>query len=210
MLMAGHASGGTMSSATKGSDREDFIHKFLENVLPPQFRFGYGDITDLSGRKSGQIDIVVEYPLLPSLQIPIPGGASRLYLAEGVAAVIEVKSDLTAQWSEVETTSEKLRPLRRKFGTRMGIAPRYIPLFAVGYKGWKKLSSLEKYLAKDVVDGILVIEEGLFACNSSLLPIAQFSTKSATGAWSLWAFIALLLLSSDKKLKLLHTEAFSN
>jgi len=190
MLMAGHSSGETTSSATKGRDREDFIHKFLENLLPPQFRFGSGDITDLSGRRSGQVDIVVEYPLLPSLQTP--NSSSRLYLAEGVAAVIEVKSDLTNQWSEVESTSRQLRPLSRKFGARDGIPPLHIPLFAVGYKGWKKIQKMQKYLSKGVVDGILVIDDGgLFVWNSSILPVVQF-TGPVTGEWSLWAFIIAL------------------
>lgn len=190
MLMAGHTSGETASSATKGRDREDFIHKFLENLLPPQFRFGSGDITDLSGRRSGQVDIVVEYPLLPSLQTP--NSSSRLYLAEGVAAVIEVKSDLTKQWSEVESTSKQLRPLSRKFGARDGIPPLHIPLFAVGYKGWKKIPTLQEYLSTGVVDGILVIDHGgLFVWNSNILPVVQF-TSPATEAWSLWALIIAL------------------
>jgi hypothetical protein len=190
ILMGVHSSGGVTSAATKGREREEFVNKFLSNILPPQFRFGSGDITDLSGIKSGQIDIVVEYPLLPSLETP--GVTPRLYLAEGVAAAIEVKSNLRTQWDEVEATSKQLRSLRRKFGARTGIAPTHVPLFAVGYEGWKKLSTLEDYLAKNVVDGLLVIDEGFFIWNSSLLPVAQFSTGSATGAWALWALIVVL------------------
>jgi hypothetical protein len=44
---------------------------------------------------SGALDIVVEFPFLPSF--PAPGGDERLYLAESVALAIEVKSDLCAQ-----------------------------------------------------------------------------------------------------------------
>ena len=49
--------------------------------LPPIYRFGTGDATDSTGNKSGQLDVVVEYPFSPSL--PVVGtGQSRLYLAE--------------------------------------------------------------------------------------------------------------------------------
>ena len=34
----------------------------------------------------------------------------------GIAAVLEVKSDLSAQWGEVEGTASRLSPLRRKYG----------------------------------------------------------------------------------------------
>jgi hypothetical protein len=185
MLMALHGSGEQVSNATKGSDRENFIQLFLSKVLPPQFRFGSGDITDLSGKMSGQVDIVVEYPFLPSL--PILGDSSRLYLAEGVAAVVEVKSNLMDQWEQVKGTSEKLRQLRRPFGDGE-LAPSYIPIFAVGYKGWGSPEKLEEKLAEGIVDGILVIENGLFIQDR----IVPGLTKSAQGAWALWAFIVAL------------------
>jgi hypothetical protein len=97
-LLALHRGGGPLSSSSKGREREHFIGEFLRKVLPPVHRFGSGDIIDSAGQKSGQADIVVEHPLLPSL--PHPGGKVRMYLAESVAAVIEVKSDLSSQWGK--------------------------------------------------------------------------------------------------------------
>ncbi len=79
-----------MSDSSKGSEREHFIDLFLKEVFPPSYRFGTGDALDSAGNKSGQLDVVVELTFFPSL--PALGGGSRLYLAEGVAAVIEVKS----------------------------------------------------------------------------------------------------------------------
>ena len=87
----------SMSASSKGTERESFIDEFLSKVLPPVYRFGTGDATDISGNKSGQLDVVVEYPLSPTLP-SVGAGQSRLYLAESVAAVIEVKSDISSQW----------------------------------------------------------------------------------------------------------------
>ncbi|WP_373867562.1 DUF6602 domain-containing protein [Shewanella xiamenensis] len=52
-----------MTNATKGSEREFLVDLFLSNVLPNQYRFGSGDITDQKSNRSGQVDIVVEFPL---------------------------------------------------------------------------------------------------------------------------------------------------
>ncbi len=114
MLLGVHQAGKTMSSSSKGSEREAFVDHFLSKVLTPQFRFGSGDATDQEGRRSGQLDVVVEYPFVPSL--PIVGAMPRLYLAEGIAAVLEVKSDVSGQWGEVEATVSQLSPLQRKYG----------------------------------------------------------------------------------------------
>jgi hypothetical protein len=126
-LLALHRGGGPMSSSTKGREREHFIHQFLEQVLPPVHRFGSGDIIDSSGNRSGQADIVIEHPRLPSL--PHPGGKERLYLAESVAAVIEVKSDISSQWHDVEATAREIKKLRRP--PRRDVDPTLPP--GVGY-----------------------------------------------------------------------------
>src|SRR5258708_5911835 len=116
-ILAGvHSAGSTASMSTRGTEREAFIKEFLATVFPHSFRFGHGDVTDQQGNRSGQLDVVVEYPFLPSLPVTA-GNGTRLYLAEGVAAVIEVKSDVSTQWREVLTTAGQLGPVRRKFGT---------------------------------------------------------------------------------------------
>ncbi|WP_152622816.1 DUF6602 domain-containing protein [Archangium violaceum] len=189
LLLAAHAAGEQGSSSSKGADRELFVNIFLKNVLPPQFRFGSGDITDLAGKISGQLDLVVEFPIYPSLQIP--GGESRLYLAEGVAAVIEVKSNLADQWTQVEKTSEKLAQLNRLFGDTTGSAPWRVPIFAVGYKGWSSIETAREYLAQKVVDGILIIENGIFVWDSRITQ-SLVLIEEAQGPWALWLFITAL------------------
>lgn len=102
--MGAHQAGGSMRSASKGNEREAFINAFLSEILPPQFRFGSGDITDQSANRSGQLDIVIEFPFVPSIPI-VAGKSPRLYLAEGVLAVIEVKSDISVGNNQNEAKS---------------------------------------------------------------------------------------------------------
>ena len=115
LLLAGYEANASMSSSSKGREREEIANSFLSNILPLPYRFGTGDITDISGRRSGQVDIVVEYPFLPS--IPSSNGDVRLYLVESVAAVIEVKSDISGQWNEAKHTSDQVKTLTRQLGS---------------------------------------------------------------------------------------------
>jgi hypothetical protein len=112
ILMAGYDAGQAMSSSVKGTERELFINLFLNAVFPPGMRFSSGDITDIDENHSGQVDIVAESPYLFSFPAVI--GGPRLFLAEGVVAAIEVKSDLRKQWSpQIEEKAAKIKKLRR-------------------------------------------------------------------------------------------------
>ncbi len=112
-LMATYQATIDLSSASKGNEREFFIDLFLSQVLPSHYRFGTGDATDKQGNRSGQLDVVVEFPFLPSL--PLAGGSKyRLYLAESIAAVIEVKSNAANQWDQVVQTAIKLSKISRE------------------------------------------------------------------------------------------------
>ena len=184
-----HQAGSGMSSASKGTERETFVDSFLSQVLPAPFRFGTGDATDAAGAKSGQLDVVVEYPFGPSL--PTPGtGDLRLYLAESVAAVVEVKSDVAGQINEAVSTANQLAPLVRSYPITMvmGQGPQTrIPLFVAGYTGWKTMSTVQQHLnANPNIDGILVIDSGLFVSN------AHFGGVTASGPWALWGLICCL------------------
>jgi len=158
-------------------------------VLPNHYRFGTGDATDRSGAKSGQLDVVVEYPYVPSL--PLVGAEkSRLYLAEGIGAVIEVKSDVAGQWAEVEETARKLSRLRRQYGAGISFGPQatpHIPFFVVGYTGWKKLDTLKSKLAPGVIEGILVIDQMLFASTPTF-----FGAQAAGTPAALWCLISAI------------------
>ena len=182
-----HRASASLSSNSKGTERQAFVENFLGQVLPTIYRFGTGDATDSFGARSGQLDVVVEYPVAPSL--PSVGGgqnSTRLYLAESVAAVIEVKSDAAAQWQEAVQTAKKLAALRRSFGSlvTMGRGPAVnIPLFVVGYTGWAQEETLQSKLKESPeVAGILVIDSGLFVGGG----------LSARGPLALWALIVSL------------------
>jgi hypothetical protein len=165
MLLGAYSAGNFFGNVTKGAEREAFLNSFLAEILPPPFRFGMGEATDQAGRKSGQLDIVVEFPFVPSLPL-ISGRSPRLYLAEGIVAVIEVKSNLAAQWSQVAETAASLAKLSRKFGSGIAFGPKAgerIPLYAVGYIGWKEFKVLKQnVLETPEVSGALVIESGNF------------------------------------------------
>lgn len=188
-----HEAGAGMSGASRGTERQAFIDHFLSQVLPTPFRFGTGDATDETGQRSGQLDVVVETPLMPSL--PLPSGTARLYLAESIAAVIEVKSNVADQWTEVLSTMAKLSPLRRKFKSVMSVGARpseHIPLFAVGYTGWKTLDTVRSKIVESGIDGILVIDPGLFVAAGGM---------TGSGCLALWGLIcSLTILTSTPHL----------
>lgn len=186
-LIAAYEVGKPLSNEAKGTEREVFITTFLAEALPKIYRFGTGDAVDHDGRHSGQLDVVVEYPFSPSL--PAVGGSGvRMYPAVGIACVLEVKSTLSTQWSQVEATSKKLLPLQRQFLTTftMGDAPQQrIPFIAVGFQGWVSRDELiERVMSTDGVDGALSIREGFFV------------SKALRAYWegdeALWAFLAVV------------------
>jgi len=198
ILTGVHQASASMSAGTKGTERQAFIEGFLSKVLPPIYRFGTGDATDVSGNRSGQLDVVIEYPFSPSLP-SVSGAAStgttRLYLAESIASVVEVKSDISKQWSEAQKTAAGLATVRRTFGATMsmGIPPTAeIPLFIASYTGWKTVATLQTNLAATPeVAGILVIDAGLFVSSPS------YGGVIATGVWALWGLIGVLHLIAN-------------
>ena len=131
-----HQAGWPLSSASKGSEREHFIDAFLSQ-FPPPLHFGHGDVTDAPGRRGGQLEVVVEYPLLPSLPV-IGQGSSRIYLAEGVAAAIEVKSDVAGCGRE----------LKRKLSARGDEAGREtchpLAIKTEAFRGYVRVQELRK------------------------------------------------------------------
>ena len=163
MFRAVDSGGSTLSSASKGAEREFFIQHVLSNVIAPPFRIGSGDITDASGHRTGQSDVVIEYGNSISFPMILPN-SPRLYLAEGVCAVIEIKSDLSSQWDEVVRSHKALAPLQREIlpNISIGELPKQIPHFAVGYRGWKKLETVKEKMEEQNMDGILVLDAGLY------------------------------------------------
>ena len=175
ILMGTYEAGIPLSSHSKGFERETFISSFLSMVLPPLYRFGTGEVVDGSNDPSGQLDIVVETPFMPSLPLPGAELSPRLYPPEAVAVAIEVKSDIDTQWDRIKVASEKLGKFERRFGSVMimGELPKQIPYFAVAYKGPKKLQTLwDRLKVHPGISGVLIVESKLFLARPSALGLS--------------------------------------
>jgi uncharacterized coiled-coil protein SlyX len=176
-LLATYRGGVGLPSAMVGGERELVLHGLLRETLPPIYRFGQGAITDATGRLTGQVDLVMELPFGPSL--PMPAGSHRLYLAESVAAVVEIKSNLSSQWTELEQTVKQVRRLARDLRQIQGFALEStpepdnriadiqgIPCYVVGFCGFLTERNLRSRLDKTEPasrpHGALVIESGAF------------------------------------------------
>ncbi len=167
-LMAQHFGGKGLPNATAGSERETFLRGFLQQLFPAHRRFATGAITDSTGAISGQVDIAIEYGYVPSF--PMPSTPERLLLAESVALVIEVKSDLIAQWGQLGDTTARVKALQRDLNPIMTLGdgpPLSIPCIGVGYTGHSTIEGLSERLANTPVaqrpDGALVIQSGCFS-----------------------------------------------
>jgi hypothetical protein len=175
ILIAHHAAGSLLPNASKGAEREALIREFLEKVFPFPYRFGSGAVIDSAGLVSGQLDVVVEWPFCASL--PTLGGSERLYLAESVAFVVEVKSDLMAQWPQVEASVAKLRPVMRRWRSHLTVDPELgistnpasqsrIPCAVVGFSGYETSGALAQRLKNTPEDKrpdvALVLKSGAY------------------------------------------------
>jgi hypothetical protein len=193
VLMAHHGATRLLPNAAIGDEREVLVREFLEKVFPAPYRFGSGAITDADGLVSGQLDIVIEWPFFASFPGPI--GTQRLYLAESVAFVIEVKSDLGSQWKQVENSVQKLRLLRRHWRTHIalnsegtdfvfgGASFSRIPYVVVGFTGYEEAKTLQDKLEATAEgrrpDAALVIDTGAYV---------DWRVPAAEGQEGLFAF----------------------
>ncbi len=190
-LLSIHEASGATTATVRGIEREQFVNVVLAQAFTPPFRFGTGQAFDRNGRASGQLDIVIEFPFLPSF--PVPGLSSpRRYLAEGVAAVIEVKSNLESQWNEVLTTASNLALVERRFGggSMVGGDLSRIPLFVVGYKGWRKKDTVARKIEGKETDGALLIDSGIFISKPDFGAV-----YTAIAPWALLAFIDCIAIA---------------
>lgn len=179
---------GVGQSLISGDEREIFISHFLSQVLPPQYRIGSGLITDAEGQLSTQLDVVIELPFTPSFSFLAT--TPRLYLADTIGAVIEVKSSLagyltgsgdgTAEKKFITGSDkfnalveikrevwvvDKAKVVDKELKTE-GHVSEIIPSYIVGYIGQKE-KALRKHLKElnqqgEIVRGILQLEPGIF------------------------------------------------
>lgn len=109
---------------------------------------------------------------------------------------------ISKQWREVLRTANSLSKLERNYGTGFtfgAAAGPKIPLYAVGYSGWKDLATVEKHLKEsEFVSGILVIENGHFSGTYKYIEKdkhgkaqeKEFQYRSESSAMALWGLIS--------------------
>jgi hypothetical protein len=136
-------------STDLGSVREHFVKHVLENFLPQNITVGSGEIIDGVGNRSGQEDIILyrsDFPVITSLT-PV-----NAYLAEGVIATIEVKSNLSKGNDLLKAfrNSQKVLLLNKRAYIVSGHPEQIeklktitsIKTYVVGYIGWKTIPAI--------------------------------------------------------------------
>lgn len=88
-----HARAAFNHSGVKGDAVERAVRDFLRAHLPRAFDIGTGEVVDIQGHRSPQLDVVVSNSDQPFVH---PQDTPGIYLAEGVSAVGEVKSVLNS------------------------------------------------------------------------------------------------------------------
>jgi hypothetical protein len=170
----------------RGAEREAGLRTFLEAYLPGRFAISRGEIVDAQQQTSHQCDLVIydhlECPLL------LAGKNYRVFPAEPIFAVVEVKSVLTVK--ELEDAVEKIRTIKgleRKNGSIGGI------IFS--YKStWKKnaIQQIASHLQRmnsrlspeECTDLICVLDAGLI----------QVDLAEKDGMWCYYDFEVPILL----------------
>jgi len=191
----------------KGSVRESFVNLILSEILPITNRVSQGEIIDILNNRSGQMDIVVEYPFLPS--IPFETGIDqRLFLSEGVALTIEVKSDFTRQYEQVLKKAQKLIKLEPKVGDvftntfsrfdengnildydpqaeiHLGAGRYCIPLYVITFDGHEDPIKYKAFLESySFIEGIFDIKNRVYCSR-------YYGFNPIIGSESLFAFIS--------------------
>lgn len=183
---------GQEASANIGYNRELFCNKFLARVLPPRLTVRRGEIWDSQGNRTGQLEVVILRDDTPSLTF----GEADTFLAEGVFAIVEVKSNLTTtKLQEALATLRRAKALSLSSGGAMITAGPVLnrPLRCIfAYEGaaWKTLlRELAKPENAAVADLVSILDNGALISRGLLLkwegdaPFNVCEGKAASLAW---------------------------
>jgi hypothetical protein len=170
MLAAHNLSSEQQASRNLGDNREYFVNSFLKKVLPPKLTTTSGEIWDKEGNKTGQIDTIIIRDDAPSLTF----GSESTYLAEGVFATIEIKSNLTTTKLEEAAKTlkrvEKLQvtPPEMFVGANLGRPLRVV--FAYQGAKWETLvNSIQQKKWEGLFDLICILTSGALIPPGGLL-----------------------------------------
>ena len=93
---------------SKGEEREVPIQQFFRRWLPDTFRVDKGEVVDIFGRTSPQLDLLITDGMRNA---PLRRGSIVIMPAEALLVSVEVKSCLTL--AEIKTSLNSARELRR-------------------------------------------------------------------------------------------------
>lgn len=153
------------ASINEGKAREIFIHDFLSNVLPPWLSVGQGEIWNSAGGKTGEIDVIVSRQDAPRLTFET-GPHLSAFLAEGVFAAVEVKTELST--AKLRDALDRLRVVRKtcppapiSFGVGPALDRPLCAIFAYeGVTYGTLMTELQDPKNVDVVDFVCILSEG--------------------------------------------------
>jgi len=92
-----------------GQHREQIVAEFLREYFPVTYNFGKGEIVDSYNNRSNPIDIIICNQYHP---FSISKTDLGVFFAEGIAAAIDVKSDL-ASTSELERSLKQIQTVKK-------------------------------------------------------------------------------------------------
>ncbi|WP_441242250.1 DUF6602 domain-containing protein [Tardiphaga sp. 768_D3_N2_1] len=187
-------------AGAKGTERELDLVAFIDGLLPNSYHARKGEVVDLKGRKSPQLDVVIFDAIK---NFPLYSGDTVVLPAEALLASVEVKSKLNA--TEVATSQEAARelkllePMKRKLGSSTAHAAsgprayRYLHgLFAydtdVKESKWAatELARFEKHSAgpaDGAIDFVYVLNRGLIDTRSRSVILEDEATGQALVAF---------------------------
>jgi hypothetical protein len=167
-----------------GANREAFVNKFVNKILPLKLRVAAGEIIDHKGHRTGQLDTIITNHSAAFLDY----GEENTYLAGGVFAVIEIKSFLDSdKFLEANATLSKLSTLEMPL-TRILMGYEYpsgIDVFKIifAYSG-RNLTTIGKYLMRsktpNLIDMVCVLDRGILIKRSIIECISDEYTQFET------------------------------
>lgn len=165
-------SGGQEASKNIGHVREAFCKEFFNKVIPHRFNVHQGgEIIDSKGHNTGEVDVTIVRDDCPKLTF----GDIESFLAEGVFAVIDIKSNLKR--NKLKEALDKLYAVKQ-------LETNIIPVMSSGinlerpfrailaYEGATfetLLDEIAKYSDTDVIDYIGILNRGALIRKGPLL-----------------------------------------
>ena len=132
-----------------GENREEVVGKFLTDNLPKSFKVDSGLILSMEGEFSNQADLLIvdhmsNAPLYPDYK-------NKVWLAESVYAMVEVKTKITnAEIKDIIPKCRKFKKMRREYQSVPSIPRIQESLFII----WGFDGSSPETLKKNIIDNL--------------------------------------------------------